>query len=62
MAGAKFNLDDLSEAGVKRVSVGTGLARIAYGGLIRAGQEMRDRGTFTFADGAVGFAELQAYF
>ena len=58
LPGATFGLEDLAEAGVKRVSVGSALARHAYGGLIRAGREMAESGTFGFADEAAGFAEI----
>jgi 2-methylisocitrate lyase-like PEP mutase family enzyme len=42
---------------VKRISLGSSLARLALGGLLRAGQEMRDHGTFGFARDAMPSAE-----
>jgi 2-methylisocitrate lyase-like PEP mutase family enzyme len=48
--------------GVKRVSVGSALARAAYGALIRAAREMREQGTFTFAGQATPYADLNAVF
>jgi 2-methylisocitrate lyase-like PEP mutase family enzyme len=62
LQGVQLTLADLSELGVKRVSVGSGLARTALGAFLRAAQEMRDHGTFTFAAEAVSFGELSAMF
>ena len=36
----------LAEAGVKRISTGSALARAALTALLRAGTELRDRGSF----------------
>jgi 2-methylisocitrate lyase-like PEP mutase family enzyme len=52
----------LSEIGVKRVSVGSALSRAALGAFLRAAQEMRERGTFTFAEEAVSFRDVNAMF
>lgn len=62
IAGASFSLDELAALGVKRVSPGSALARAAYGAFLRAAQEIRDKGTFTFAREAVPFAEMNAMF
>lgn len=48
--------------GVRRVSVGGSLARVAYSALERAATELRDRGTLGFLDGVMGYAELQQRF
>lgn len=50
MKGVQFTLAELSDLGVKRISVGAALARCAYGNLLRAAREMREHGTFTFLD------------
>jgi len=60
--GMYLSLNTLSEIGVKRVSVGSALARAALGAFLRAAQEMRDHGTFTFADEAVNFGTISAMF
>ncbi len=60
LPGAMFSVSELEQAGVKRISVGSALARLAYGSVAKAAAEMRDRGTFTFADGIIGFAALEA--
>ncbi len=62
VGGTPLNLTELSAMGVKRVSVGSALARTALGSLVRAGREMREQGTFTFAAGAVNPTEMNAIF
>ncbi len=62
MPGVTFGADELSAAGVKRISVGSALARAALGTVLRAGKEMAKGGTFTFAENAAGFDELQTIF
>jgi len=59
LAGATFSMDDLADAGVKRVSLGSSLSRAALGGFLRAAREVRESGTFTFAADAVPFTEMQ---
>ncbi len=49
----------LEEAGVKRISVGSALARHAYSSVVTAAQEMLEWGTFNWAKDALGFAELE---
>lgn len=61
-AGFGLSQAELSEIGVKRISVGGALARAALGSLLHAAQEMLDRGTFSFADEAISFRELSAMF
>jgi len=58
LQGVHFTLAELSELGVKRVSVGSALSRAALGAFLRAAREMKERGTFTFADETVGYADL----
>ena len=62
LAGAQFSLATLSDLGVKRVSVGSALARAAFGAVCRAAQEMRELGTFEFAREAIGYAEINSMF
>jgi 2-methylisocitrate lyase-like PEP mutase family enzyme len=62
LAGADATLAELEAAGVKRISVGSHLARLAYGGVIEAAKEMRENGSFTFARNGPSFAEIEAYF
>jgi 2-methylisocitrate lyase-like PEP mutase family enzyme len=62
LQGIQLSLADLSELGVRRVSVGSALARSAMGAFLRAAKEMEAQGTFTFADDAVKYADLNALF
>ncbi len=62
LAGVSLSLAELSEIGVKRVSVGSVLSRVALGAFLRAAQEMRDHGTFTFGEEAVSFRDISAMF
>jgi 2-methylisocitrate lyase-like PEP mutase family enzyme len=48
--------------GVKRVIVGSSLARVAYTGLLKAAGEMAATGTFGFTEGLVPFDELNDLF
>jgi 2-methylisocitrate lyase-like PEP mutase family enzyme len=62
LQGVIFTLAELSELGVKRVSVGSALSRAALGAFLRAAREMKQQGTFTFADETVPYAEISAMF
>jgi len=62
LQGVQLSLAALSALGVKRVSVGSALSRAALGAFLRAAEEMRDRGTFAFADDAVSYREISARF
>jgi 2-methylisocitrate lyase-like PEP mutase family enzyme len=62
IAGIALNLADLEAIGVKRVSVGGALARVAYGSLLRAAREMREEGTFGFVEKAADSREITAAF
>jgi 2-methylisocitrate lyase-like PEP mutase family enzyme len=62
LPGKRFRLEELADAGVKRVSIGAAFARAAYGTLVAAATEINEQGSFTFADGLIGFAELDTFF
>src|SRR5207245_827339 len=62
MQGVRLNLAILSSIGVKRVSVGSALSRAALGAFLRAAREMRERGSFEFAEEAVSFRDVMAMF
>ena len=61
LAGPSYSVKQLAEAGVKPVSLGSALSRAALGGFVRAAREIRDKGTFSFTDEAMPFAEANAY-
>jgi 2-methylisocitrate lyase-like PEP mutase family enzyme len=60
LQGVQLSLTELSALGVKRVSVGSALSRAALGAFLRAAHEMREHGTFTFAEQAVGYGDINA--
>jgi 2-methylisocitrate lyase-like PEP mutase family enzyme len=62
LQGVHFSLAELSELGVKRVSVGSALSRAALGAFLRAAREMKEHGTFTFADETVSYQDVSAMF
>ena len=62
LSGPSFSLDALAGLGVKRVSLGSSLARAAYGAFLEAAREVRQKGTFDFARDTVSYAELNAMF
>jgi len=53
---------DLAEMGVRRVSVGSSLARAAWSGFIRAAKAIAQEGSFSGFDGSVSFSELNGFF
>lgn len=55
-----WSVEELAQAGVRRISVGGSFARAAFGAVRRAAQEVLTRGTFTYADDAMPGAELFA--
>jgi 2-methylisocitrate lyase-like PEP mutase family enzyme len=60
LRGVQLSLAELSAIGVKRISVGSALSRTALGAFLRAGREMREHGTFTFANEAANSREITA--
>ena len=61
-ANAGLRLSDLADLGVRRVSVGSALARAAWTGFIAAATAMAREGSFAGFEGAVPFAELNDFF
>ena len=57
-----LKVPDLAELGVRRISVGSSLARAAWTGFIRAAKLIADEGSFAGFDGTVSFAELNGFF
>jgi 2-methylisocitrate lyase-like PEP mutase family enzyme len=62
LQGVRLSLAELSAIGVRRVSVGSSLCRVALGAFLRAAREMRAHGTFNFADEAVSPRDISAIF
>jgi 2-methylisocitrate lyase-like PEP mutase family enzyme len=52
LKGATYTLKELADAGVRRVSLGGSLARAEMAAFIRAASEVKEKGTFTYAEAA----------
>jgi 2-methylisocitrate lyase-like PEP mutase family enzyme len=62
LQGVQLSRAELSAIGVRRISVGSALSRAALGAFLRAAREMREHGTFGFAEEAANYRELNAMF
>jgi 2-methylisocitrate lyase-like PEP mutase family enzyme len=62
LQGVQLSVAELSAIGVRRISVGSALARAALGAFLRAAREMREHGAFTFAEEAVTYRDINAMF
>ncbi len=62
LQGVQLSLAELSEIGVKRISVGSALSRAALGAFLKGAHEMLEHGTFNFAEDATTYADLNAMF
>jgi 2-methylisocitrate lyase-like PEP mutase family enzyme len=62
LKGVQMSAAELSKLGVKRISVGSALTRAAFGAFLRAAREMKEHGTFNFANDAVPYAEISKMF
>jgi 2-methylisocitrate lyase-like PEP mutase family enzyme len=61
-ANTSLKVADLAGMGVRRISVGSSLARAAWSGFIRAAKAIADEGSFAGFDGSVSYAELNGFF
>ena len=57
-----LTVNDIAEMGVRRISIGGTLARVAWTGVMRAAREIAERGKFDSFAGTVSNAELNALF
>lgn len=62
LAGDSMSLAQLTELGVRRVSLGSTLARVALGAFISAARELREAGTCSFVAAAVPYREIDDIF
>lgn len=60
--GLPFGMRELAAIGVKRISIGSAFAQIAYGSLITAAQEISSRGSFNFTKEAINYELLESFF
>lgn len=61
-ANTGLKVADLAEMGVRRISVGSSLARAAWTGFIRAAKAIAQDGSFVGFDGLVAGKELDSFF
>ena len=59
--GHSFSVAELKAAGVRRVSLSTSLYRAAMTGLLAAGREVKEAGTFGYLDTLMKDGELSAF-
>ena len=62
LKGVKLTVADVSATGAKRISVGSGLARCALGAFLRAARDIREHGSFAFADDAIDYRTINSMF
>jgi 2-methylisocitrate lyase-like PEP mutase family enzyme len=60
--GDELAVSRLADLGVRRISVGSALARVAWGAFIRAARTLAETGSFDGLAGAAPFAELNGLF
>ncbi len=60
-ANTGLRVSDLAELGVRRISVGSSLARAAWGGFIAAAKEIREQGSFAAFEKCPPYAELNGF-
>jgi 2-methylisocitrate lyase-like PEP mutase family enzyme len=60
--GLKLSVQELSEMGVKRISVGSALALAALGEFYRAAEEIKTSGTFGFTSRSMPYAQANQLF
>lgn len=61
-SGPGLSVTALLDLGVRRISVGSALARVAWGAFMRATRSIVDTGTFAALDDGATFAELNVLF
>jgi len=61
-ADPSITVDQLAEAGVKRISVGGALSRLALAAFLKGAREMKEQGSFTYMRDTVPSAELRQAF
>ena len=57
-----LGVQDLAALGVRRISIGSGLARAAWGAFLRAARGIAEAGRFDGLTGAAPYAELNRFF
>lgn len=58
LKSGSFSVAELASMGVRRISVGSSLSRAALTGFISAAREMKEHGTFRFAETAIPYPDV----
>ena len=61
-ANSSLSVSQLTDLGVRRISVGAALARVAWGAFIRASRQIFESGSFTAFNDAASFDEINELF
>lgn len=61
-SNSNLSVSQLADLGVRRISVGGALARMAWGAFMKAAKSIKDKGTFEVFDEAAPFDEIQNVF
>ncbi len=56
---AAFSVAELAAMGVRRISIGSALSRVALGAFLEAAKEIREKGTFTLTQRGISMAEAK---
>lgn len=62
LKGAPYSVSELGEMGVKRISIGSSLARAAYDGFYNAAKEIAGKGTFSYSDHIIPYDTINNLF
>lgn len=62
MGAPLFTLSQLADLGVRRVSVGGALARVAWGEFVRVAKEIAEHGSFGGFSSGMPFADINGFF
>ena len=62
LKSASLTVEDLTQLGVKRISVGGSFTRAAFGAFLAAAREVQTTGTFRYAEQAIPDADINAIF
>jgi len=60
LRSGSFSVAELAAMGVRRISVGSSLSRAALTGFMSAAREMKEHGTFKYAESAIPYADVNA--
>ncbi len=62
LSNADFTVNELEDLGVKRISIGSSLARAAYNAFYESAKEIKQKGSFGYATGIMSYAAINDLF